>query len=111
MGYGSRALSLLHDYFSGKLAPLAEAPAVESATASTTTEVLPTSKAPSISSLTSFNVQVEVSLLKETIAPRTNLPPLLCRLEDRPPETLDYIGVSYGLTLQLYRSVPSCLSP
>ncbi|CAI8034150.1 RNA cytidine acetyltransferase [Geodia barretti] len=84
MGYGSRALSLLHDYFSGKLAPLAEAPAVESATASTTTEV-------------------EVSLLKETIAPRTNLPPLLCRLEDRPPETLDYIGVSYGLTLQLYR--------
>jgi N-acetyltransferase 10 len=82
MGYGSRALSLLHDYFSGKLAPLAEAPA--EVTASTTTEE-------------------EVSLLKETIAPRTNLPPLLCRLEDRPPETLEYIGVSYGLTLQLYR--------
>ena len=44
-----------------------------------------------------------VGLMKETIAPRVNLPPLLCRLDDRPPESLDYVGVAYGLTLQLFR--------
>lgn len=30
--------------------------------------------------------------------PRNNLPPLLMKLSERPPERLDYIGVSFGLT-------------
>ena len=47
----------------------------------------------------------DVRLLRETIAPRANLPPLLCRLADRPPEQLDYVGVAYGLTLQLFRYI------
>ncbi len=42
-------------------------------------------------------------MLKETIAPRSKLPPLLSKLSERPPETVDYVGVAYGLTTQLYR--------
>ena len=33
------------------------------------------------------------------------MPPLLLRLSERKPETLDYLGVSYGLTPQLLRQV------
>ena len=33
------------------------------------------------------------------------MPPLLQRLTERKPETLDYLGVSYGLTPQLLRWV------
>lgn len=33
-----------------------------------------------------------------TVEPRNNLPPLLLKLSERPPERLDYIGVSFGLT-------------
>lgn len=50
-----------------------------------------------------FKRVCEGGLLKETIAPRTRLPPLLTKLSERPLERLDYLGVSYGLTAQLYR--------
>ena len=33
------------------------------------------------------------------------MPPLLQRLTERKPESLDYLGVSYGLTPQLLRQV------
>ena len=42
-------------------------------------------------------------LLKESIIPRAKLPPLLCKLSERPHESLDYMGVSYGLTKELLR--------
>lgn len=45
----------------------------------------------------------QVSLLEENIKPRTNLPPLLLHLRERRPEKLHYIGVSFGLTLDLLR--------
>ncbi|CAG0888846.1 unnamed protein product, partial [Darwinula stevensoni] len=35
--------------------------------------------------------------------PKKNLPPLLLKLSERPPERLDYLGVSYGLTSQLIK--------
>jgi N-acetyltransferase 10 len=41
--------------------------------------------------------------LNEEISPRPNLPPLLQRLAERPPEQLDYIGASFGLTLALLK--------
>jgi N-acetyltransferase 10 len=40
-----------------------------------------------------------------TIRSVTAMPPLLQRLTERKPETLDYLGVSYGLTPQLLRWV------
>ncbi|GIL51445.1 hypothetical protein Vafri_7426 [Volvox africanus] len=41
-------------------------------------------------------------LLTERLAPRKGLPPLLVNLADRKPDRLHYLGVSYGLTQQLY---------
>lgn len=46
---------------------------------------------------------MQVSLLEESIKPRTDLPPLLVSLRERRPEKLHYLGVSFGLTLDLFR--------
>ncbi|XP_057501011.1 RNA cytidine acetyltransferase 1 [Actinidia eriantha] len=88
LGYGSTAVELLTRYFEGHLTPMSEAD-VENA-------------------LESLHVRVteaaeKVSLLEENIKPRTDLPPLLVHLRDRRPERLHYIGVSFGLTLDLFR--------
>ena len=45
----------------------------------------------------------DFGLPKEVISPKSNLPPLLLKLNERPAEQLDYLGVSYGLTGQLLR--------
>jgi N-acetyltransferase 10 len=45
----------------------------------------------------------KASLLEECIKPRANLPPLLVNVEDRRPEKLHYLGVSFGLTQELFR--------
>ncbi|KAL3584033.1 hypothetical protein D5086_015094 [Populus alba] len=45
----------------------------------------------------------KVSLLEENIKPRTDLPHLLVHLHERKPEKLHYLGVSFGLTLDLLR--------
>ena len=42
------------------------------------------------------------NLLEERIAPRGGLPPLLTNLGDRPPEALQYLGTSFGLTQTLF---------
>lgn len=46
---------------------------------------------------------IQVSLLEENIKPRTDLPHLLVHLRERRPEKLHYIGVSFGLTSDLFR--------
>ncbi|OVA17017.1 GNAT domain [Macleaya cordata] len=45
----------------------------------------------------------KVSLLEENVKPRVDLPHLLVHLRERQPEKLHYIGVSFGLTLDLFR--------
>ncbi|KAJ8557345.1 hypothetical protein K7X08_002970 [Anisodus acutangulus] len=45
----------------------------------------------------------KVSLQEENIKPRSDLPPLLVPLRERRPERLHYLGVSFGLTLDLFR--------
>lgn len=50
-----------------------------------------------------MNSYLQVSLLEENIKPRTDLPPLLVHLRERQPEKLHYLGVSFGLTLDLFR--------
>ncbi|KAM7086010.1 RNA cytidine acetyltransferase isoform 2-T2 [Molossus nigricans] len=47
--------------------------------------------------------QGAVSLLEEVVTPRKDLPPLLLKLNERPAERLDYLGVSYGLTPRLLK--------
>jgi len=44
-----------------------------------------------------------VSLLEEVVTPRKDLPPLLLKLSERQAESLDYLGVSYGLTPRLLK--------
>jgi len=82
MGYGSRALHLLQEYYQGKIVAVRED--MEEETIDQVEEE-------------------ELGLLEETLAPRKNLPPLLLELGERPPEPLDYLGTSFGLTPSLLR--------
>ncbi|XDV28690.1 hypothetical protein PO909_031913 [Leuciscus waleckii] len=84
MGYGSRALQLLEQYYEGQFPLLEEQ------------EQTPASAITSLSS-------EAVSLLEEVVSPRKDLPPLLLKLNERRAESLDYLGVSYGLTPQLLK--------
>ncbi|KAI0314072.1 DUF699-domain-containing protein [Amylostereum chailletii] len=87
MGYGARALKALNMYYSGEYFNLDEAPREETS--------YPDAAA----------VDSSTDLLTDNLAVRsaTAMPPLLQRLTERKPETLDYLGVSYGLTPQLLR--------
>ncbi|KAH9954956.1 GNAT acetyltransferase 2-domain-containing protein [Russula dissimulans] len=76
MGYGAKALQALNEYYSGEYFNLDES-----------------AKADSTTLLTDH----------PTVRPATAMPPLLQRLTERKPETLDYLGVSYGLTSPLLR--------
>ncbi|PHT39483.1 UPF0202 protein [Capsicum baccatum] len=86
MGYGSAAVEFLTRYFEGQLTQLSE---VE--TALETPQVNLTEAAE------------EFSLVEENVTPRTDLPPLLVPLRERQPERLHYLGVSFELTLDLFR--------
>ena len=87
MGYGSRALQLLIDYYHRKLTSLDE------------------TKQPKRKGVEPVAMVTESGkgLLKETISPRRNLPPLLSQLSEEPVDAVDYIGVSFGLTAPLYK--------
>ncbi|XP_033917903.1 RNA cytidine acetyltransferase [Melopsittacus undulatus] len=84
MGYGSRALTLLQMYYEGKFPCLEEKPV---------------QKPKEIATVSSETV----SLLEEVMTPRKDLPPLLLKLSERQAESLDYLGVSYGLTPKLLK--------
>ncbi|KAK6541109.1 killer toxin resistant protein [Orbilia ellipsospora] len=89
MGYGSRALKLLEDFYDGKFASLDENEGyVDETMVRVTDEELEDA------SLTDDKVQV-----REMNA----MPPLLLRLHEKKPDELDYLGVSYGLTNDLHR--------
>ncbi|BES98413.1 Domain of unknown function (DUF1726) [Nesidiocoris tenuis] len=88
MGYGSRALELLKDYYEFKFQPIddEDRSLVEQRTNS------------------NYNGEdLGEDLLSEKIEPRSALPPLLLKLHERPAERLNYLGVSYGLTLPLLK--------
>ncbi|KAL0697566.1 hypothetical protein Bca4012_053688 [Brassica carinata] len=87
MGYGSAAVELLTRYFEGQLASISEGDDELDVEASPVKITEAAKKA---------------SLLEEQIKPRANLPPLLVPLRDRRPERLHYLGVSFGLTLDLF---------
>ncbi|KAJ8936776.1 hypothetical protein NQ318_008992 [Aromia moschata] len=83
MGYGSRALHLLKQYYELKIPSVNEDIVEQTAITNVDDD--------------------KVHLLEESIAPRKALPPLLFKLSERPPENLDYLGVSFGLTEQLLK--------
>lgn len=89
MGYGGRALDALNAFYSGELT---DADAVAESSAE---EVFDRDS----------KVGADASLATDAIAVRdaARMPPLLQRLSERAPETLDYLGVSFGLTPELLR--------
>ena len=90
MGYGSQALRLLIDYYEGKFANLSET----DNTAETEEMVRVTDAELESSNLLSDNVKVRDI---------NTMPPLFSKLSERRPQTLDYLGVSYGLTPPLHK--------
>lgn len=89
MGYGSRALQLLIDFYAGKFADLSE---------------VPTAEAEEMVRVTDEGLE-KATLLQDNIKVRDirAMPPLFARLAERRPPGLDYVGVSYGLTQQLFK--------
>ncbi|KAK7196225.1 GNAT acetyltransferase 2 like protein [Novymonas esmeraldas] len=98
-GYGSRALALLHQYYSGTISLTAAEP---KAAAAATSAVAPApadgdggdGEALSSSSLASVPAAA-------VLAPRAQVANLLTPLVERPYELIDYLGVSFGLTTEL----------
>ena len=90
MGYGTKAMELLTDFYDGKFASLSEDsdPVGEETFARVTERDL-----------------VNASLFDDDIKVRDirKMPPLFSKLSERRPDSLDYIGVSYGLTQPLHR--------
>ncbi|KAJ6144194.1 RNA cytidine acetyltransferase [Penicillium chermesinum] len=89
MGYGSRALELLVDFFEGKFTSLSEdSAATQEEMVRVTDEELANS-----------------SLLDDNVHVRDirSMPPLFGKLSERRPDALDYLGVSYGLTPSLHK--------
>lgn len=84
MGYGKRALSLLKLYYQGEIPCMNE-------------------NATPVDETIEGVDDDELGLLEERIEPRKNLPPLLLKLSERAPEQLRYVGVSYGVTAQLFK--------
>lgn len=83
MGYGSRALNLLKQYYEFKFPNVDETLDIVEQMENVADE--------------------EIGLLNECIEPRKSLPPLLLKLSERKPENLNYLGVSFGLTEQLLK--------
>jgi N-acetyltransferase 10 len=111
MGYGSRALEQLNQYFEGKLTSLDEADLVRCLYSIrhvyrrfsySTTRCLFDQAAATDKLADVVDDDDDQSLLTEEIAPRKNLPPLLQQLSERRPESLHYLGTSFGVTLQLF---------
>ncbi|KAK9245310.1 GNAT acetyltransferase 2-domain-containing protein [Lipomyces tetrasporus] len=91
MGYGSRALELLTEYYEGKFAPLADTRGSDGES--------------TLQRITDEQLEATSSLQTEQIKIRDSktMPPLLLKLSEKRPTRLDYMGVSYGLTSQLLK--------
>ncbi len=89
MGYGSRAIELLVDYYNGKLAGVSESEPQDVEEMQRVTE-------------TDFE---DSTLLQDNVKVRhtKEMPPLFARLSQLKAPQLDYVGVSYGLTQQLHK--------
>ena len=89
MGYGSKALTLLIDFYEGKFTNLAEAEPVQ-------VDAMPR--------VTDSELQ-NSTLLSDNIKIRDihSMPPLFSKLSEKRPPALDYLGVSFGLTAPLFK--------
>lgn len=93
MGYGARALELLQDFYEGKFTGLDDS-----------AQKVPYDWEGPKPRITDEELE-DAKLLTEEVKGRDfkSLPPLLNKLSEIEPNFLDYLGVSYGLTNQLFR--------
>lgn len=108
MGYGSRAMEALESFYNGTLYSFDDAPVDIGESFADAAKVGPVSDIfhPFSQSWTSTEcIFQNANLQNDTIAIRdpSRMPPLLQRLSERKPETLDYLGVSFGLTRDLLK--------
>ena len=89
MGYGSRALQLLTDFYEGKFTDLSESDAAQEETMVRVTDA----------EIESSNLLDDDIRIRDIRA----MPPLFSKLNERKPDELDYLGVSFGLTAQLHK--------
>ncbi|KAL8686516.1 MAG: hypothetical protein Q9218_007048 [Villophora microphyllina] len=92
MGYGTRALRLLTEFYEGKFANLSE---TDTTTYGANEEMVRVTDAELESS----------TLLSDNVKVRDihTMPPLFSKLSERKPQPLDYLGVSFGLTAPLHK--------
>lgn len=88
MGYGSRALELLQDYFQGKFTDISESNELKETSITRVSE----------QELAKGSLKDEIKLRDAK-----SLPPLLLKLSEKAPYYLHYLGVSYGLTPNLHK--------
>jgi len=89
MGYGSKALELLTDYYEGRFASLSEEDEVMEDKMRRQTDA-------ELANHSLLNEEIKVK-------DKSEMPPLFAKLHQKKPEALDYLGVSYGLTKQLHK--------
>ncbi|EGG03283.1 uncharacterized protein MELLADRAFT_49560 [Melampsora larici-populina 98AG31] len=89
MGYGTRAMEILDSFFNGKLVNLNEEIPMKNSTEKVRKSVIKESD--------------EINGNEIKAKESNELPALLERLNDREPERIDYLGVSFGLTSTLLK--------
>ena len=89
MGYGTRALELLTQFYEGKFPNLNEEGVGEAEHMVRVTDA----------ELENSTLQDDNIKIRDISA----MPPLFARLDERKPPALDYVGVSYGLTASLLK--------
>ncbi|CAI6080825.1 unnamed protein product [Clonostachys chloroleuca] len=88
MGYGTKALQLLTDYYEGRFASLSEEDQIMDDQA----------RRPTDAELANGSLSDEIK-----VKDKNEMPPLFAKLDQKKPEALDYMGVSYGMTTQLLK--------
>ncbi|DBA78245.1 TPA: hypothetical protein ACH3X2_008199 [Trebouxia sp. C0005] len=113
-GYGSRSIDLLKRYYQNELTDLSmddipgaseldgKAESRAESNHHTSTSGRGPRNLPESPSTNGVGSAGSAALHSETLAPRSALPPLLLTLGERPPEALQYLGTSFGLTLPLF---------
>ncbi|CAK5009430.1 unnamed protein product [Meloidogyne enterolobii] len=105
MGYGSAAIRMLQKYFRGDFGQIQESDKLSKRRDDTLDEDM---EGIEEEDEKEDEEEDEEENNDDSLTPRTNLPPLLQRLNERRPESLDYIGVSFGLTLPLLKFWKRC---
>ncbi|KAG9256068.1 GNAT acetyltransferase 2-domain-containing protein [Emericellopsis atlantica] len=90
MGYGTKALELLTNYYEGRFASLSE---------NDDDQIVDTITRQTDAELAGSNLRTETISIRGT----SEMPPLFAKMHQRKPAALDYLGVSYGMTPPLHK--------